>query len=491
MSRELKHPMGRQQEAERETITDTNEVKQITTEDNKMSKDEWISFFQTKEFPIERLIQSLTKDKWSGYIPTPSTRIAQIENGDIRKKIEEKYYNLALNAAFRYLRSLMSNRQRTSTTWPPSKEELSRMLATTFITERGDSIRDDLERILHSIKAAPTLNTDSSSMPQSEMEVTEIAKEQFNIKEDEDDNIDTAIIEDFYKFQERRYVDSLAAYLEQTQSSFEQRAFLEEERFIDSKTGLLNESGVKRHYTQLAERGAQAIVVYFDVDNFKKINDETSHEQADFALKKIGALLTQHLRARDAGARTGGDEFCIVVEVTPEDTTQALARIQQILEQPIHVSELPNHTISISGGVTVVDPNKTTLEEALERTEVTAFLSKMSEGSGITRDDSESRQSFREIIQAPEGYAAFLEKFVQRKINREKNSARTALEMANKNGNTASIARNTERIAIYESKDYLRDQRRLAQLEIEDAANNSGSSNILKQLFGGVELPTI
>jgi diguanylate cyclase (GGDEF)-like protein len=70
-------------------------------------------------------------------------------------------------------------------------------------------------------------------------------------------------------------------------------------------------------------------VVYLDLDNFKKINDEFGHAVGDDVLHAIGLIIKQNLRKSDIGARIGGDEFVILLPGTgTEDSIKVAKKIK-------------------------------------------------------------------------------------------------------------------------------------------------------------------
>ena len=54
-------------------------------------------------------------------------------------------------------------------------------------------------------------------------------------------------------------------------------------------------------------------VAIVDLDNFKQVNDEHGHEVGDRVLTWIGAVLAGRSRGVDVAARTGGDEFAVLL----------------------------------------------------------------------------------------------------------------------------------------------------------------------------------
>lgn len=81
----------------------------------------------------------------------------------------------------------------------------------------------------------------------------------------------------------------------------------------DHLTGLLNRRGFEyraQHLLDLCQmQGLTAALIYFDLDNFKAINDNEGHLAGDDALKQFALLLQNNFRESDLLGRIGGDEF--------------------------------------------------------------------------------------------------------------------------------------------------------------------------------------
>lgn len=85
----------------------------------------------------------------------------------------------------------------------------------------------------------------------------------------------------------------------------------------DPLTGLLNtrflNETLERTLHRARRRSDPVTFVYFDIDDFKKINDIEGHQRGDEVLRMIGDVFRKVSRAEDRCFRYGGDEFCIIL----------------------------------------------------------------------------------------------------------------------------------------------------------------------------------
>ena len=80
--------------------------------------------------------------------------------------------------------------------------------------------------------------------------------------------------------------------------------------------------------SRVDRRGDPLIVLAFDLDNLKQINDRFGHPVGDSALKEFARRLTKATRGSDFAARTGGDEFLVVLpECPPEKVKLVMSRL--------------------------------------------------------------------------------------------------------------------------------------------------------------------
>ena len=84
----------------------------------------------------------------------------------------------------------------------------------------------------------------------------------------------------------------------------------------DPLTGLLNRRGLETRASEVREAvagGGSACVVVADIDHFKSVNDRFGHAAGDEIIQAFATLLQAATRDRDLVARTGGEEFVVVL----------------------------------------------------------------------------------------------------------------------------------------------------------------------------------
>ena len=126
--------------------------------------------------------------------------------------------------------------------------------------------------------------------------------------------------------------------------------------FHDPLTGLLNRRVMDRILKRECERAkryhSDLCVVFFDLDNFKMINDTYGHDKGDRALILIADLFNNLKRESDIIARYAGDEFIAILPSTKsEQAEEFVLRVKkELLKKPVQ-SENKNFHIYLSHGV--------------------------------------------------------------------------------------------------------------------------------------------
>lgn len=124
----------------------------------------------------------------------------------------------------------------------------------------------------------------------------------------------------------------------------------------DSLTGLYNRRHVDEYLQREADRigryGGELSIALVDLDHFKAINDEYSHQLGDEVLCKVAELFNREARAPDLVARYGGEEFLIVLPNTSEtEAHHVLERLRRRIEGFSWDELQPGLSLTLSAGV--------------------------------------------------------------------------------------------------------------------------------------------
>ena len=109
----------------------------------------------------------------------------------------------------------------------------------------------------------------------------------------------------------------------------------------------------RRHFEELADDALRqdepgtAVLLNFDVDHFKQINDLFGHAAGDRALCLVSSAMLDNLRAQDVPGRQGGDEFVLLLRrASTQDAMGVAARIVATVQRRAPGQQLPTLTLS-------------------------------------------------------------------------------------------------------------------------------------------------
>ena len=129
---------------------------------------------------------------------------------------------------------------------------------------------------------------------------------------------------------------------------------LDDLAMLDTLTQLPNRRAFQQHLESAikrSSRGKETIAVaFFELDNFKPINDTYGHHIGDEVLLTIAKRLNAAVRACDLVARLGGDEFIALIEEikSEKDIVPIAERIIKAVREPLIINY---HQISLSASV--------------------------------------------------------------------------------------------------------------------------------------------
>lgn len=116
--------------------------------------------------------------------------------------------------------------------------------------------------------------------------------------------------------------------------------YIQETAHLDPLTSLPNlnahHAECHRVWSEMQRQGTSHGYVIFDIDFFKKVNDELGHSVGDLALRAFGRVLKKRMRKNETVARIGGEEFsCIFSVDSEEEFKRALERLRTDIERDV------------------------------------------------------------------------------------------------------------------------------------------------------------
>lgn len=151
---------------------------------------------------------------------------------------------------------------------------------------------------------------------------------------------------------------------------------------MDRLTGLYNRHHAYQLSTQVLEQAnryqSQLCVVTFDIDYFKKVNDNYGHPTGDRVLKQLADVIKLQVRKSDIVGRVGGEEFFIMLPEIGQAGATLFAERIRIEVATFHWHDLGlNHPVTISLGVTEKKEDDT-LEQLIYRADRALYKAKES-----------------------------------------------------------------------------------------------------------------
>ena len=145
----------------------------------------------------------------------------------------------------------------------------------------------------------------------------------------------------------------------------------------DVLTDLPNRSVFSNRLEAVLQAGEDVAIVFIDLDDFKRVNDEYGHNVGDQVLITSAARIRAALKVGDTPARIGGDEFVVLcVDVDGEVMASLIAdRLQAVLADPFMVGGMLL-TVGASVGFALPAPGETDAEALLVRADHAMYANK-------------------------------------------------------------------------------------------------------------------
>ncbi len=125
-------------------------------------------------------------------------------------------------------------------------------------------------------------------------------------------------------------------------------------------TGLANRrvfsAALWRELARRSRRGGALSVVLLDLDDLKALNDAAGHAAGDEAIRKLARACMEATRSSDLAARTGGDEFALLL---PDTSAEEAAKVGERVRSSIAAMHVAGRALGVSIGVATATANTT------------------------------------------------------------------------------------------------------------------------------------
>ncbi len=159
---------------------------------------------------------------------------------------------------------------------------------------------------------------------------------------------------------------------------------LEERSRRDGLTGLYNrahlDEKISHEFTMASDRDWSMVVMFVDLDHFKRVNDTYGHQAGDQVLQRAAHALVKGTRDDDIVARYGGEEFVIVMPGHGEKTAHIVAdRLVNAFRDMTHVvNDDKEINVTASIGLSIMGENESfeSVEAMLEAADKALYVAK-------------------------------------------------------------------------------------------------------------------
>jgi len=149
----------------------------------------------------------------------------------------------------------------------------------------------------------------------------------------------------------------------------------------DPLTGLLNrrrfESLVNQEILRSQRYSRPMVALIFDLDHFKRVNDDHGHTSGDAVLVNFAACLSRGLRVHDICARVGGEEFAAMLPETAIGPGLEVAeRLRVAVEAMRTTADGQEIAVTTSVGITALTDGDESYTSLIERADAALYASK-------------------------------------------------------------------------------------------------------------------
>lgn len=150
---------------------------------------------------------------------------------------------------------------------------------------------------------------------------------------------------------------------------------------VDGLTQIHNKrylyEALEREVLRARRHGRPLSILMFDIDFFKRVNDQYGHLAGDYVLRELARVVQGRIRRDEVFARYGGEEFVIALPETPLEGGVSLAQnLRARVAEHTFVFQGERIPVTVSIGAAVLNPNDKTATDLVQRADEKLYEAK-------------------------------------------------------------------------------------------------------------------
>ena len=161
----------------------------------------------------------------------------------------------------------------------------------------------------------------------------------------------------------------------------------------DPLTSVLNRRGFHDFMDEFFKKEKHnthySLLLYFDLNRFKQINDMYGHDIGDWVLIETTIRLKNTIDSESRLVRLGGDEFSLIMPYVSRDKEGALKRLEEWVDRAREEFSKPFEVdgrvldVGYSIGVVVIEPKENDIEKLIRKADISMFQAKKEEDGSV------------------------------------------------------------------------------------------------------------
>ncbi|CAG8757690.1 7813_t:CDS:2, partial [Racocetra persica] len=136
-------------------------------------------------------------------------------------------------------------------------------------------------------------------------------------------------------------------------------------------------TSLEEAFTSARDKQEDLSLIFFDIDHFKHINDEYTHDAGDYVLKELAKLVQTLIRPEDIFARYGGEKFTILLKNKKSELAfESAEKIRKAIESHEFIYNGKRLSVTVSFGIADMNSSVESHEDLLKRADDASYVAK-------------------------------------------------------------------------------------------------------------------